>query len=590
MGQVINRAIPRMVQRVVMPAALPLIGLWVAIAVAQAQPVSPGALPNVPQVSPLEHIMPQTAPNLGAGLPNFAPLSTGAALPVVNIFVHSVTIVGATAFPAAKLAGLTQGLQGQTLPLAKLEAARLSLVGLYRSHGFVLTTVSMEINAAGDVRFIVTEGRIVAVKLSADIGPAGTTVLGFLDHVMAERPVSEATLERWLLLAGQVPGVSVHAVLQSDSSDPGALTLVAEVAKQTVSGLVTADNRGLKGTGPVEGLAVVDVNSLTSLGDLTELSVFHTAGGTDNFGQAAESFYIGTDGLRVRVYAGYGKANPGGVLREIEYGSSTEVFGAQIAYPLVLRRNQSLTVDLRFDGTQNQINTLGFRTNFDSLRVLRGETQYAFQDLLAGDDRDALTVLNVLISQGIPAFGASRSNRISPPAGRADELMSFYKISGSLGRTQTLFSPLPNATVALRGEVGGQYTSQVLPSSEEFCLGGTRYTRGFYSCEEVGDKAVYATAELQYNTGYDFSVLSKDIDLGAQFYAFYDYGESWANLPTDLGHRVASYGGGLRLGLTHNLELDIEGDRRLTTQLSPPATGTPPLSETVIYWNVTARY
>ncbi len=583
------------VQAVCSPAALALVMLFASVmlpnlAPAWAQTVTPSALPNVPQVSPLQHMLPETEPKLGAGLPNFAPLSAGAALPAVNIFVHSVTVIGAAAFPAAQLAGLTQNLQGKSMPLATIEAARRALLDLYRGHGFVLTTVSMDINAQGDVRFIVTEGRIVAVKLSADIGPAGTTVLGFLDHIMEERPVREATLERWLLLAGQVPGVSVHAVLQADSSDPGALTLVAEVAKQTVSGLLTVDNRGLKGTGPVEGLAVLDVNSLTSLGDLTELSVFHTAGGTDNFGQAAESFFIGTHGLRIRLYAGYGKANPGGILRQIDYGSATEVFGAQLSYPVILRRNQSLTVDLRLDGTQNQINTLGERSNFDSLRVLRGEGQYAFQDLLAGNDRDALTVLNVLVSQGIPAFGASRSNRISPPAGRAQELADFYKISGSIGRTQTLFSPLPNATVALRVEAGGQYSSQILPAAEEFCLGGTRYTRGFYSCEEVGDKAAYATAELQYNTGYDFSVLSQDIELGAQFYAFYDYGESWPNLAADLHHRLSSYGGGVRLGLTRNLEFDLEADRRLTTQLSPAATGTPALSETVIYWNITARY
>ena len=77
---------------------------------------------------------------------------------------------------------------------------------------------------------------------------------------------------------------------------------------------------------------------------------------------------------------------------------------------------------------------------------------------------------------------------------------------------------------------------------------------------------------------------------GAQFYGFYDWGETWSNLPTDLNHRIASVGGGVRLGLTRNLELDGEVTHRLVTQLVPGSTSVAPLSDVVIYWGVTARY
>ncbi len=554
------------------------------------QSALPPNLPNVPEVSPLEHIQPVPAPGLNAGLPDFTPLNATGALPDVKIFVHSVAIVGATAFPAGRLAQLAPDLTGQTVPLARLEADRLAMVDLYRAQGFVLTTVSLEINAQGDVRFIVTEGRIVAVKLSSDIGPVGTLVLRFLNHVTQERPIREATLERWLLLCDQIPGVFVQAVLQSDSTDPGALTLVAEVSKQTIAALVTTDNRSLTDTGPSEGLGVVDINSVTALGDQTEFSMFHTSGGTDNFGQAAESFFIGSHGLRVRLYAGFGEANPGGVLREVAYHSSTTVFGAQLSYPLLLRRNESLDAALRFDGAENAIDTAGIRASYDSLRVLRGSLQEAWQDIWLGDSRDALSLVNVLISQGIPALGASRDNRTAPPAGRADENFGFYKINATVRRTQTLLAPLPNTTIALKLEAGGQFTSDVLPSAEQFCLGGARYTRGFYACQEVGDSAAYATAELQLNTGYSFDLFAQEIDLGAQFYGFYDWGESFSNLGTDLDHRLASVGGGARFALTRSLEADVEYDQRLTRQLLPASTGAAPLAKSSIYFGITARY
>ena len=90
-------------------------------------------------------------------------------------------------------------------------------------------------------------------------------------------------MERWLLLAQEVPGVTLHAVLQPSLDDPGALTLVAQVQRQAVNGLITADNRAFRQTGPVEGLVVVDLNSFTQLGEQTELSIYHTDGNTQNF-------------------------------------------------------------------------------------------------------------------------------------------------------------------------------------------------------------------------------------------------------------------------------------------------------------------
>ncbi len=554
---------------------------------AQTAPFVPPAV-----VSPLPRITPPPSALPSGTVPNFAGPGSESALPAMTLTVKSVAIVGATAFAPARLDGFTAGLAGATVPLSRIEAARLALVALYRGEGYVLTTVSLDIDGDGNVRFVVTEGRIVAVKLSQDIGPAGTAVLNFLDHLTQERPVSEESLERWLLLAQQIPGISVHAVLQADGGDPGALTLVAEVARQPVSAFATADDRGFRDTGPAQGLGVVDLNSVTAAGDQTEVSIFHTAGGTDNFGQAAESFYLGNSGLRLKLFGGAGRAFPGGSLREVGYESNITVFGAALSYPVILRRNQALTLNLRFDATQADIYTGDgdTRSSTDSLRVARISGEYAWDDLWAGDSRDGLNVLDAQISQGIPAFGASPDGRPAGVAGRAGEFTNFWKIDASIDRTQTLFSPYPAASVALRLAAGGQYSPFILPSEEEFYLGGARFTRGYYSGQVVGDKAAYATAEFEFNTGYDFTAFTDNVDLALQLYAFYDWGEVWQNLSTDLNHRIASTGIGARMGLTRAIEIDAEVDHRLTTRLVPASSATLPISQTVIYWGVLARY
>jgi hemolysin activation/secretion protein len=569
-------------------------------AVAYGQTAVPPALLNqVPQASPLPHILPKAPPNLGQSLPNFRPLGVEGAVPHAAVPVRSASVIGATVFPAAVLDRTIGPLTGPSVPLSSVEAARLRLVSLYRDHGFVLTAVSAEINAAGDLRFIVTEGHIVTVKLSRNIGPVGSLVLEFLDHLTHERPVREASLEHWLLLAEEIPGVSVEAVLERNDAAPGALTLVAQVRHQVLSGLLTADNRGFSETGPAEGLAVADVNSITALGDQTQISLFHTSGSTNNFGQAAESFFLGSSGLRVGFYAGAGRAQPSGVLREIGYRSYLEVFGVNASYPLLLRRGNTLDAKLSLDGTQNLIDTasgLGggeAATSSDSVRALRFELNEAFTDDALGGDRVALTTASFQISKGLSILGASANGRVN--AGRVGENLDFVKIDAAVQRTQTLFSPWTNATVAVQGAFGGQYTPDVLPSSEEFYLGGNRITQGYYSGEVTGDKALYASAELQLNTPVVLAAFGRRLDLGTQFYGFYDYGENWQNDKLAPGetannYRLASAGIGARFRLTASLEFDLEAVHRFVTRLQPAGSGIAPLSGTAVYWGVVARY
>lgn len=566
---------------------------------ASAQTPRPlGALRLVPQGSPLPRIEPKTEPNLGKNLPNFRPLGIEGAVPNASVPVRSVAVIGATAFPEARLKAAVGSLSGGHVPLKRIEAARLRLLNLYRDHGYVLTAVSAEINGKGDLRFIVTEGRIVSVKLSRDIGPAGTLVLGFLDHLTHERPVREVSLEHWLLLAERIPGLSVTAVLQPNDAGPGALTLVADVAHKSVTGLVTADNRGFDETGPAQGLAVLDANSLTRFGEQTQLSLFHTSGGTNNFGQAQESFFVGTSGLRIGLYGGYGRAYPGGVLREINYGSRLTVFGVNATYPLLLRRGQSLDLTLRFDGTDTAISTsssvLGSSSvNKDSIRAIRLNLQEAFTDQVFGASRPALTTASLEFSKGLTILGGSANGR--PNAGRLGAQFDFWKLNAAIDRTQTLFSPWSGASVALDVGAGGQFSPDILPSPEEFYLGGTHITQGYYSGEVVGDKALYASAELQLNQPIGFRLFGRAINIASQFYAFYDWGEAWENrVPGQLqpgrNKRLASAGGGVRLHLTERLDFDLAVAHRFVTQLQPVGSGIPPLAGTAVYWGVLARY
>ena len=59
------------------------------------------------------------------------------------------------------------------------------------------------------------------------------------------------------------------------------------------------------------------------------------------------------------------------------------------------------------------------------------------------------------------------------------------------------------------GLLTGQWSNNILPPAEQFYLGGARFTRGYYSGQVPGDKALAATVELQLNTGFETTLFSK---------------------------------------------------------------------------------
>lgn len=551
---------------------------------------SPGEL--VPQGSPIPRVLPPAPPAVAPG-PGVVPQASPGQVPQVNVAVRSVFVEGATTYPDSRVAGITAGLTGPSVPLPRIEAARLALLNLYRADGYSLTSVTASVDPGGVLRFVVIEGRIGDVKLEGDIGPAGTQVLRFLNRLTQVRPIDAATLERYLLLAQDVPGVSIRAVLRPSASEPGALTLVAQVERQPFSALLSVDNRAFRLTGPFEALALVEANSFTEFGERTGVQLYHTNGNTQNFGQASTEAFIGSSGLRVRVYGGFGEARPAEFLRSISYQGHTAVFGGSVTYPLIRARQQTLNLSGYFDAIETTIRTnqgaAGTTRSRDALRVVRLGAEYALQDGLLGDERPAINAVLARVSQGISALGATGSGSDNPNPTRQGERTDFTKLTVDLSRTQTLFRPWSDASVALRGRVIGQVSSSTLPPAEKFFLGGSEFTRGFYAGEVTGDNAFVWSLELQLNTQYDFQAFGRPFNVATQFYAFYDRGETWER-NNDPDARLSSVGIGVRANVTRFTEFDLEAVHRNTRRPSTSSAAVSALKADALFWRVVTRF
>ncbi len=560
---------------------------------AQTLPALHGS-PIPPQGSPLPGIAPPRLPGVAPGAAPPAPALPGAVNPNLVAAISEATVEGATAYSPATMAQYTLGLTGPAVPVAKIEAARTAIVNRYRADGYVYTAVNARITH-GHLRLTVIESRIVSVKLRGDIGPAGTQVLRFLNHLLDVAPITNAAIERWLLLANDIPGVTVRSVINPSSTDPGALTLEAEVSRQEFSVTLKADNRAFRQTGPEELLSVLDANSFTSFGERTELSIYHTFNNTDTFGQISEDFFLGGSGLKLHLYGGAGESLPSGSLRALGYDGITRVFSGELTYPLIRSRAQTLNLSAVFDGVESDITynvaRKPVRASFDSLRVLRGGATYVLLDTWLsewfGPGFSANDFADLRVSQGLPAFGASSNG--NPQLPRLNERVDFTKVDAEFDRTQVLFSPFAGGIVSLLVGLQGQFTNNILPPEEEDYLGGPTFDRGFYYGEVTGDRALQAKFEPRLDMPLPASSFLS-VPVSAQFYAFYDWGETWQQQALDLDHRLRSVGGGVRLYAGHYAEIDLEGDSRLTR--TPD--GNPPqvsrLKSSAFYWQVLLHY
>ncbi|WP_052214662.1 ShlB/FhaC/HecB family hemolysin secretion/activation protein [Belnapia sp. F-4-1] len=562
---------------------------------ALAQGAAPPRIPLEPALrNPVELNAPappvRLAPNI-EGPPVQAQTGPGAA---AEVPIGAVTIRGAEALTPAELAPAIAGLADATIPLAQVEEARLAILRAYRDAGYPFATINAGLTRRGgvaDLEFAVTEGFIAEVKLEGDIGPAGTQVLRFLNRLLGQRPVTAAAIERALLLAQDIPGVTLRGTLRPLPTEAGALQLVAQVERKWYSGYVNVDNRGYRLVGPGQGLAVGGLNSFTEYGERTEFSLFGAQDSTQWFAQGSVEAFVGGSGLRVRLYAGTGQTRPSGSLRAIGYHGETQVGGISANYPLIRSRPANLyavtSFDI-FDGVVETGTSGRSRASRDAIRSWRGGLDGQLLDRWIRFLPAATNLGSVRLSQGITALGATRNG--SPLSGRSGaEDFGFTKISGEVQRTQPLWSPGEGQMFNIQALFVGQWSGDILPQAEKFYLGGNRLGRGYYSGQVTGDRAWGLALEAQYDLAFDLP--NSEFGPGrvaAQLYAFRDMGRTAENRPNDANRRLSSWGGGVRTVINDTVQFDLEGAYRVVRR--PDGAAADALRETAVLFRTLVKF
>ncbi|NMJ39927.1 ShlB/FhaC/HecB family hemolysin secretion/activation protein [Roseomonas sp. JC162] len=584
--------------RRLMPTAVAGITVLMGSGLAMAQ-----APVNIPRPPPapadlIDRVAPPPAPSVSPrALPPMPQAQRGPG-ETREVRVSSASVQGNSILSDSEIRRLMAPIEDRTITLARIEETRLTLLGAYRRAGYPFVSIAAALVPGADgrneVRYAVTEAYVAEVRLDGDIGPAGTQVLRFLERVKESRPVSTRAVERALLLASDVPGVTVRGVLQPIQGEPGALRLIAQVSRSAVSGYFNVDNRAYQLTGPWEALLVAGVNSLTEFGERTEASLYGTEGGTQWFMQASEEFFVGSSGLRIRIYAGMGNTLPSGQLKEIGYEGETSLAGIVANYPIIRSRPVNLWAIGQFDAFNSNIYT-GSGSTFgrtlsgrDRIRTVRGGFDAQAIDTLLWFAPPATNQGTVRAHQGVAVWDTTSNN--DALASRLGSEFDFTKFTGEYQRVQPIWAPWDGAMFNFQGYVSGQWSTNVLPNAEKYYLGGNRLGRGFYSGQVTGDYGYGYALELQLDIGYE---LPAEPALGSnrassQFYLFRDLGWAYQNLDADRDRRLSSWGGGVRTVISEAVQVDLEIARRITTR--PDGDLSDPLRATQVYFRTLVRF
>jgi hemolysin activation/secretion protein len=519
-------------------------------AFAQAAPPSRGELPGA--VEPGRDRPPPEAPTQ----PSFdftieAPSRSQIprAVEELHFTLTNIVIEGAVTLPPAQFKPLYQNLLGQEVTVANILDVADAIEDQYREKGYVLTHAYVPPQRVNNGVFTidVVEGYVASVSVEGGDPATQALVRSYVEQVVNVRPLTLAALERALLLANDIPGITASGVLRPAPNTPGASELVVSIAETRVTGGLAVDNRGSRFQDVWTLGGDVEVNSLVGAGDQFGANYSSSPNALEK--STAQLHYrrpIGTDGLTASLVATETWGEPGGSLKPFDLVTTSLAVGPRLSYPLIRTRAESLSIDGGFTVQQANVESLGEPFSHDQWRV--ADVGLTYSSVALGGSWSA----TVDGAQGLGIFGATPdgSDTLSHP-GAATE---FTKLTASFHHVRALIGPV---SLAIAGQ--GQYGFAPLVAGEQITFGGSEIGRGYDPGALTGDEGAGGSAELRWDEHFPSFHLET-----IEPYVYFDTGKVWEFHPNQGGGQsIDSTGVGIRFYLPHAISTDLELSRTL---------------------------
>lgn len=453
-----------------------------------------------------------------------------------TVFVGAVQIDGLDKLSPSLFVPVIEKAMGREAQPEDLVALAGAIANTARTQGYIFASAIIlpQTVQAGVLRVQLDEGAVDEVRISGSDNGRLRSIL----HHLISRSAQKDEVERQLLLAADVPGITITKTRYVRENGKG--VLLVDVHEDRGRGLLVADNQGPDATGPVRVRLSYNFNSLLTDGDVLYVQLLDTVVEPEElaYGFARYGVIVNDDGLQASVYGSLGHTRPGGRLQGFDLSGRSWQVGTSASYPLLRSQQSSLWLSADFA-------LLSVLESQRSVPILRDRIATATVGI-NGSRRlgDGRLYGGMAIVRGFDVLGATRAG--DPMASRSDA-------DGTFTKGYAWFNWLTGITERLSMRVSGQgqLSFDPLLSAQEIGLGGPYYGRGYDFSERTGDNGALGLIELRRR----FPMSNKR---WMQLYVFADGGVV-DNLRDGFGSgSLASTGSGLRAGFG-KVEVAVEG-------------------------------
>ncbi|MCA1197287.1 hypothetical protein K9B35_04855 [Sphingomonas sp. R647] len=439
------------------------------------------------------------------------PENAGAVAPAGSetVFVQVVAVAIDGDAPAAAVDRLKFSLVGKRVSVAEVFAAAAELESAFARSGRILTRVVVPAQTLADadgdarVRLRVVEGFIERVDTAGIPTRVRRRVDAVLEPLVGDKTITLAQIERRLMLASDVPGLTLSSTIAT-GSQPGGTVLIIEGRHRPVTGFLTFDNLLSRELGRLSFGFGVDFNSVLGAGE----TIYLRASGLPNTGRktsvldptprnralaAGFALPLGSDGLNVsaeytdaRLAPRYDSARPG-------IASHFERLSARVQYPLVRSRSLTVGSELSLDVQSERVrifDPVDLPVSEDRQRVLR-----AGLDLVSRLPGGGYVVASVKGSVGLDILNARSAKEASAilPLSRAGSDAAFQKLEFALDAVQPL---VPDLSLAITARAQSSL-GQAMSNAEQFGIATARGISPLPSGLIQGDSGHVVRGELR---------------------------------------------------------------------------------------------
>lgn len=456
---------------------------------------------------------------------------------------------------------------GTDQPISVICRIRDRASAMLREAGYIAAVeVPEQRIEGGEIRLRVLMAKLVALRVRGDAGANERLVASYLRNLEGQEVFNRNKAERYLLLAGDLPGMNVRLALRPAGTVPG--EVVGEVTVVRLPGQldVNFQNFGSRTVGREGGLVRGQLFGLTGMGDRTSVAFYSTLDFEEQQTlQVAHDFRLGDEGLQIAAQATYSWARPETDDPLLDIRSKTLFASLGARYPFIRSQRFSLIGGFGFDWSDQDVtfNTLGLSR--DHLRTAYATLDFAAAASVGAAERSARLGPRwrldggLELRQGLDIFGASQScgvnfaNCLLPgviPPSRFEGEPTATVIRARLAGEARI---IPDISFYLGAQA--QYAFDPLLAFEEFSTGNYTIGRGYDPATLVGDRGIGFQAELRF--GRLDPQGPRDFDI--QPYLFFD--AAWVGNEDRIflsGGRqnLQSAGGGVRALLGDRLQLD----------------------------------